>query len=155
MKKINHGGFTLIEVIVTIIVSAILAVMLAQIMRGHSWRSHWPMVKLDQGLALREVIEKISADHRHLIISDPTPLVTLQNRIKNGGTPPDGYWSGQPYATDLSVDDNYCLELDSDSATTPGEKNIQQACRHQPGQDLILKVILSYEDQALTVLFTR
>ena len=151
----ENSGFTLIEVIVTIIVSAILAVMLAQIMRGHSWRSHWPIVKLDQGLALREVMEKISADHRHLIISDPTPLVTLQNRISNGGTPPNGYWSGQPFGADISVDDNYCLELDSDSAPTPGEKTIQQTCRHLPGQDLILKVTISYDDQSLTALFTR
>jgi len=155
VKKTDQSGFTLIEVIVTIIVSAILAVMLAQIMRGHSWRSFWPMVKLDQGLALREVMEKISADHRHLIISDPTPLVTLQSRINNGGTPPNGYWSGQPYAADISVDDNYCLELDSDSAPTPGERTIQQICRHLPGQDFILKVTLSYEEQSLTALFTR
>jgi len=155
MKSTDTSGFTLIEVIVTIIVSAILAVMLTQIMRGHSWRSHWPIVKMDQGLSLREVIEKISADHRRLIISDPTPLVTLQSRINSGGTPPDGYWSGQAYSASIAVDDNYCLELQSDNAPAPGEGNIQQACRHQPGQDLILKVTLSYEDQSLTALFTR
>lgn len=155
IKRTDQSGFTLVEVIVTIIVSAILAVLLAQIMRGHSWRSHWPLVKLDQGLALREVMEKISADHRRLVISDATPLVTLQNRINNGGSPPDGYWAGQPYGASLSVDDNYCLELDSNSAPSPGEKNIQSTCRHLPGQDLILKVTLSYEDQSLTALFTR
>lgn len=152
----DHSGFTLIEVIVTIVVSAILAVMLAQIMRGHSWRSHWPIVKLDQGLALREVMEKVSADHRHLIISDPTPLVTLQSRVENGGAPPDGYWAGQPYASDILVDDNYCLELESDSAPSPGEKRSPYlTCRHLSGQDLILKVTISYEDQSLTALFTR
>lgn len=151
----DHRGFTLVEVIVTIIVSAILAVMLMQIMRGHSWRSHWPMIKLDQGLALREVMEKISADHRSLLISNPTPLVTLQNRINNGGNAPDGYWYGQPYSSGLSVDDNYCLELDPDAAPSPGEKNIQATCHHLADQDLILKVSISYDGQSLTALFTR
>jgi prepilin-type N-terminal cleavage/methylation domain-containing protein len=156
MSKISDNrGFTLVEVIVTIIVSAILAVLLMQMMKGHSWRSRWPMIKLDQGLALREIMEKISADHRRLIISDPTPLVTLQDRIANGGNPPNGYWAGQPYSAALSVDDNYCLELDPDSAPSPGERNIQPACRHLAGQDLILKVTISYEGQSLTALFTR
>ncbi len=154
-RRTGHSGFTLVEVIVTIIVSAFLAVMLAQIMRGHTWRSRWPLVKFDQGLALRDVMEKISADHRRLIISDATPLVTLQNRINNGGNPPDGYWYGQPFGADLSVDDNYCLELDPDSTATPGERNIQPTCRHLPGQDLILKVTVSLEEQSLTALFTR
>ncbi|MEJ2155584.1 MAG: type II secretion system protein [Desulfobacteraceae bacterium] len=155
LKRNDHRGFTLVEVIVTIIISAILAVLLMQIMKGHSWRSRWPMIKLEQGFALREVMEKISADHRRLIISDPTPLVTLQNRIANGGNPPNGYWSGQTYSAKLSVDDNYCLDLNPDSAPSPGEQNIQQICDHQPGQDLILKVTISYEGQSLTTLFTR
>lgn len=155
LKKNENSGFTLVEVIVTIIVAAILAVMLAQIMRGHTWRSRWPMVKLDQGLALQEVMEKISADHRRLIISDPTPLVTLQDRINNGGNPPEGYWFGHPYGEALMVDDSYCLELDPNSAAIPGEKNLQPTCRHLPGQDLILKVTISHEGQSLTALFTR
>lgn len=155
LKLDGNNGFTLLEVIVTIIVSAILAVLLTQMMKGSSWRSRWPMIKLNQGLALREVMEIISADHRRLIISDPTPLVTLQSKITNGGNPPNGYWAGQPYGAALSVDENYCLELDSDSSPSPGEQNIKQVCGQLPGQDLILKVTISYDGQSLTALFTR
>jgi prepilin-type N-terminal cleavage/methylation domain-containing protein len=149
----KKNGFTLIEILVTIIVSAILAVMLMQIMQGHAWRSFWPLVKLNQGLALQEVMEKISADHRNLVISDAQPLVTLQNRISNGGNPPNGYWSGQPYSSEISVNDNYCLDLNKDSAIAAGEQNVNVNCEH--ATHTLLKVTISYDGQSLTALFAR
>jgi len=151
----DNGGFTLLEVIVTIIVSAILAVLLMQVMRGNTWRSYWPLAKLDEGLALQEVMEKITADYRNLLISDTQPLVTLQNRIRNGGNPTNGYWYGQPYSAAISVDDNYCFDLGKDDAATPGESNQQNNCRHLTDQDLILKITISDNNQSLTTLFTR
>lgn len=149
-------GFTLIEILVTVIVSSILAVMLMQIMQGHAWRSFWPLTKLNQGLALQEVMEKLSADHRSLVISDPQPLVTLQNRIRNGANPPDGYWYDQPYSSGISVDDNDCLNLNKDSAIPAGghgEYNVHENCIHP--DDTLLKVTISYDGQSLTALFAR
>lgn len=150
MKK---HGFTLIEILVTIIVSSILAVMLMQIMQGHAWRSFWPLTKLNQGLALQDVMEKISADYRNLVITDTQPLVTLQNRISNGGNPPSGYWYGQPYGGGISVDDNDCLNVNKDSAIPAGEYNVHRPCVHPA--DTLLKVTISYDGQSLTALFAR
>lgn len=141
-------GFTLIEILVTIIVSSILAVMLMQIMQGHAWRSFWPLTKLNQGLALQEVMEKISADYRNLVISDAQPLVTLQNRISNGD-----YWSGQPYSSEIFVDDNYCLDFNKDGAIPTGEYITYENCEHP--DHTLLKVTISYDGQSLTALFAR
>jgi len=82
-------------------------------------------------------------------------LVTLQNRIRNGGNPTNGYWYGQPYSAAISVDDNYCFDLGKDDAATPGESNQQNNCRHLTDQDLILKITISDNNQSLTTLFTR
>lgn len=145
LKK-KHG-FTLIEILVTIIVSAILAVMLMQIMQGHARRSFWPLTKLIQGLALQEVMERISADHRSLVISAEEPLVELQKRISNGD-----YWNGQSYSSDISVDDNDCLNLNKDSTIPAGEDNVHRPC---DPVDTLLKVTISYDGQSLTALFAR
>ena len=146
-------GFTLIEVIVTIVVSAVLAVMLMQMMQGHTWRSYWPITKLDQGLIIREAMEQISADYRNLLISDAQPLVTLQNRIQNGANPPNGYWFGQPYSAAIAVVDNYCFDMNRDDEVPPGEHNIHSTCSHP--EDTLLKVTLSYDNQSLTAIFAR
>lgn len=145
----NSKGFTLLEVLVTIIVSAILAVLLMQFMSGHAWRSYWPLVKLNQGFELQGAMEKISADYRSLLINDLQPLVTLQGNIGRGD-----YFSGLP----INVEESYCFDdLNSDDAASPGEQDasVTGICRHVPNEDLILKVTISYDGQSITALFTR
>jgi prepilin-type N-terminal cleavage/methylation domain-containing protein len=151
----NHSGFTLIEVIVTIIVSSILAVLLMQVMKGHSDRSWWPLMKTSEGLALREVIENISADYRSLLISDPTPLVTLQTRIDGGAAGPNGYWFDKPYSTAIQILENRCLdEINKDDDPSPGEIRFGgTGCSHPA--DTLLKVTLAYDTQSLTAVFSR
>ncbi len=143
----NHQGFTLIEVLVTIIVSSILAVLLIQVMKGHMDRSLWPMEKMDERLALQDVMDTISADYRNLLISNIQPLVTLQSQIESGGSP-GGYWFGSPFAGDMQIVDNYCLDLD-----TSGESNIHSPCVHPV--DTLLKVTLRNGAHSMTALFAR
>ena len=143
----NHRGFTLVEVIVTIIVSSILAVLLMQVMKGHISRSIWPLEKMDEGLALHDVMDQITADYRRLLISDLQPIVALQAKIDAGGAP-GGYWSGQPHAASMQVVDNYCLDLNKS-----GESNAHQNCVHPT--DHLLKVTLSNGTQSMTALFSR
>ncbi len=143
----NHQGFTLIEVIVTIIVSSILAVLLTQVMKGHISRSIWPLEKMDEGLALHDVMDRITADYRRLLISDQQPLVALQNQINAGGAP-GGYWFGLPYATSMQIVDSYCFDLDQ-----TGESNAHQDCIHPA--DTLLKITLSNGAQSMTALFSR
>ena len=146
----SQSGFTLIEVIVTIIVSAILAVLLIQVMQGHSERSWWSLVKIDEGLSLDQVIENISSDYRALLLSDPTPIATLQSRIQSGSAP-GGYWSGLP----VQIVENRCLaDIHRDNDPSPGEDHSGGDACTAPN-DRLLKVTLSYDDQSLTTLFAR
>ena len=147
----RDAGFTLIEVVVTIVVSAILAVLLMQVMKGHLERSWWPMIKINEDLALTQVIENISADYRNLLLSDPTPLVTLQSRIRQGGDSVSGYWAGLP----VRIVENKCLgDIHKDNDVSPGEQPNANAgtCIET---DTLLKVTLAYDNQSLTDLFSR
>ncbi len=150
----NHQGFTLIEVVVTIIVSAILAVLLMQVMKGTSYRSYWPLEKMEQDLILRQIMENVTADYRSLLISDLQPLVTLQDKISNGGNPPDGYWSGQTYTPSIQIVHNGCLD-DIHKDGTPPAGEVRAGNSDCLPQDTLLKVTLAYDGETLTTLFSR
>ncbi len=59
----KKDGFTLLEVIVTLIVAAILAVMIVQIMGRGMILSAQPVNMLNDSLALNTVMEKITAEY--------------------------------------------------------------------------------------------
>ena len=150
--KNNHSGFTLIEVIVTLIVSSILAVLLIQVMQGHNERSLWPVVKTKEGLFLDQVMENISADYRALLLSETSPIMELQRRINNNAT--DGrYWSS---VWPIQIVDNKCLaDIHKDNDVSPGEENQPGGDACNASNDRLLKVTLSYNGQSLTALFAR
>ncbi len=81
--KPDQSGFTLIEIIVGITVSAILAVILSQIVSGMSLRSYWPVQQVDEKLLLQAAMSDLSAEHRRLLMEDPAPLDGLQTYIAN------------------------------------------------------------------------
>ena len=80
----DQRGFTLIEVIVTIIISAVLAVILGQVIANQAARSYRPIQVINENLALRAVMENIAADCRRQGIS----VQVLQARVANGE-----YWN--------------------------------------------------------------
>ncbi len=141
----NSRGFTLLEILLTFIMTSILAVVLMQVVNGHTGRSYWPLQVFDQRLALQEAMEDISADYRRLLMTDATPLVSLQNNINSGS-----YW---PNTTPIQVDACYCLDLVENAQDDWGETNPHNACTHPA--DTILKVTISHNNQSLTTLFTR
>jgi len=125
-----------------------------QVMKGHSYRSYWPLKKLDQDLILRQIVENITADYRGLLISDLQPLITLQNKITNGGNPPGGYWSGQTYASSIQIVENSCLD-DIHKDDTPPAGEVRAGNSDCLPQDTLLKVTLAYDGESLTMLFSR
>ena len=83
----DQRGFTLIEVIVTIIISAVLAVILGQVIANQTGRSYKPIQVINENLALRAVMENIAADCRQGI-----SVQVLQGRVASGE-----YWNNPSF----------------------------------------------------------
>jgi prepilin-type N-terminal cleavage/methylation domain-containing protein len=147
-QHIHHRqrGFTLLEILVTIIIAAIIAVLLLQVMGGHSWRSFWPLQAFNRSMALQETMSRISSHYRDLLVRNPTPLVTLQSNIEGGN-----YWSGQAYAGEMQTE-TFCINFNETAPQTWSDTKTSDTCS---SSDRILRVTLRYDDQSLTTLFTR
>jgi len=155
-RQINHRvstchdkGFTLLEIIVTILISAVLAVILVQVMGNQSWRSYRAIDAYNNSLALKSAMENITADYRHLMLTHATPLLQLQANL-DGEDAFSGYWDpGEP----VSVT-HYCLDLIASADESLGlvESNRHNDCTPN---DTILKIKLHNGSQSLAALFTR
>jgi prepilin-type N-terminal cleavage/methylation domain-containing protein len=139
MRNDQHG-FTLIEIVATIVVSAVLAVVIVQIVGGYTYRSYRPLQVINENLALQEVMDNISADYRNLLMTSATPLMTLQQTI-NGDT-----YFNTPVPVEPAF--NQCIEIDPDTHSETGL---------EPDDCNILKVTLRIQgtQHRLTALFTR
>lgn len=145
----NHycqRGFTLLEILLTIIIGAIIAVLLMQVMGRHSWRSFWPLQAFNRSMALQETMSNIASHYRDLLLSDNTPLVTLQSNIESGK-----YWSGQSYASEMQTE-TFCINFNENAPRTWSDTKTSDTCS---ASDTILRVTVTYNDQSLTTLFTR
>jgi prepilin-type N-terminal cleavage/methylation domain-containing protein len=145
IKHCQHG-FTLLEILVTIIIAAFIAVLLMQVMGGHTWRSFWPLQAFNRSMALQETMSDIASHYRDLLIRDDTPLVTLQSNIEDGD-----YWSGKSYASEMQTE-TFCINFNEDAPRTWSDTKTSDICS---SSDTILRVTLRYNDQSLTTLFTR
>lgn len=148
--RCNRAGFTLIEIIITIVVSAVLATILVQVMANQTWRSYVPVQTIEENLALRAIMDNIASDYRLLRRTDASPLVTLQSRIRMDGT----YWdASRAYTNGVSLQaTTSCIGFDTGNSEDPALENTN--C---DATDTILKVTLSVTDSQhrLTTLFTR
>jgi prepilin-type N-terminal cleavage/methylation domain-containing protein len=139
-------GFTLLEILLTIIVSSIMAVLLLQVMGDHSWRSFRPLQAFNRSMALQETMSIISSHYRDLLIRGDTPLITLQNSIEQGH-----HWVGRPYAGEMNAE-TFCIDFNETSPRIWSDSVTSNTCS---SADTILRVTLTYQDQTLTALFTR
>jgi len=148
--RCSRSGFTLIEIIVTIVISAVLATILVQVMANQTWRSYIPVQTINENLALRAIMDNIASDYRLLRRTDASPLVTLQSRIGTSGT----YWdASRPYTNGVSLQaTTSCIGFDTNNDEDPSLENTN--C---DATDTTLKVILSVTgtQHHLTALFTR
>jgi len=133
-KLSEKSGFTLIEIIVTLTVTAILSVMLVQFMGTSLSRSAEPILSMQEGMALRSIFESMNADYKQLLFTDNTPLDTFKTRVETAGL----------YGTYALTDSTYIL-FDGSQVEVPCNT---PDCR-------ILKVTISLGDHSLTSLFTR
>jgi prepilin-type N-terminal cleavage/methylation domain-containing protein len=130
----GESGFTLIEIIVTLTVTAILSVMLAQFMGTSISRSAEPIVSMHEGMTLQSIFESMNADYKQLLLTEPTPLEIFKMRVETAGH----------YGTYALTDSKY-VRFDGNQVEVPCNT---PDCR-------ILKVTISIGDHSLTSLFAR
>jgi prepilin-type N-terminal cleavage/methylation domain-containing protein len=135
--RANPNGFTLIEVIVTIVLAAIASVLLIQFMGGNMERSLGPLVRIDQSYRLTTVMENITAHYKNLLLTDPDPLGTLVSDVQNGNVNTNTPYFGAYNATLRYV------ELGSGN-----EASCNVNCR-------VLRVDLQRGEHVFTALFTN
>ncbi|NJB68565.1 prepilin-type N-terminal cleavage/methylation domain-containing protein [Desulfobaculum xiamenense] len=131
----RQHGFTLIEIIVTIVLLAFVATIVANYMMSAVAHSSLPVVRvLDRGSA-QGVVEAASADYRQLLADNPsasqTALSTLKSRLEGGH-----------YGT-YTVETKY-ISFDG--------SGMEQTA---PSGDNILKVRITVGDQTVVTLFAR
>jgi prepilin-type N-terminal cleavage/methylation domain-containing protein len=130
----DPAGFTLMEIIVTLTVAAIVSVMLVQFMGTSISRSTEPTVSMQEGMRLQGVLENMNADYKLLLLTHKTPLDEFKKRVETDGFYGTYTLSESAYIRfDESHDESACTSAD---------------CR-------ILKVTISSGDHSLTSLFAR
>jgi type II secretory pathway pseudopilin PulG len=140
---INDRGLTILEIIVTIVVAAILGTVLVQVMSTSLTRSSVPITLLQNTYSINQIIEEMTADYEELyenVNEKEYDISTLKTYIENGNVSSNTPYYG-PYSLDyidyIKFDASYDEILDTS------------------GDDIILKVTVSSNNQSLTVLFTK
>jgi prepilin-type N-terminal cleavage/methylation domain-containing protein len=89
----NSHGFTLLEIVITLVVTAILSSLMIEAMGTNIQRSAAPLVTLRSSLSLQDVMENLTADYKQLFITDSAPMTTFQARINTNNTTDGPYWT--------------------------------------------------------------
>jgi prepilin-type N-terminal cleavage/methylation domain-containing protein len=138
MKRLGQKGFTLIEVIITLVVAAILGTILVQFMGTSLTRSAEPVIMVQEGFSLSEVMEKMTAHYKYLLATDSNHLTNFKDDIENGNIT-----ENTPYFGDYSIQTAYITFSGGNEAPDTA------------GGNKILKVIIHKGDQSLAALFTK
>ncbi len=140
---INDSGLTILEIIVTIVVAAILGTVLVQVMSTSLTRSSVPITLLQNTYSINQIIEEMTADYEELyenVNEKEYDISTLKTYIENGNVS-----SNTPYYGPYSLDYIDYIKFDA------SYNEIADAS----GDDIILKAIISANNQSITVLFTK
>jgi len=124
----NDRGFTLLEIIITLVVAAILGTMLTQYMNTSLKRSAEPITLIQKTFSLNRIMEEMTADYHKLLETDSSPLTTLDTNILSNKY-------GQ-YAAQTGF-----ITFSGGNETAGGDR--------------ILKATITANNQSITVLFTK
>jgi prepilin-type N-terminal cleavage/methylation domain-containing protein len=138
----NSGGFTLLEVIVSLIVAAILGAMLVTFMGSSVMQSGSPVLLAQNGAYLNQIMENMSADYKFLMATAPTPLNSFMANVGAEGSSQTRYAdASHPY----SVIENHRISFPAGSPATEQADNTGKT----------LKVTIQYRTLTVTALFTE
>lgn len=139
----NQNGFTLLEVIITLIVASILGSMLYQLLGTGMIESAVSVHRVKEQFELNGMIEEITADYRNFVVKSNntsqelgvTNLINFKKHIE------DNY---KQYINIVRV----CEYIQPEDPGDTGDPELNQGER-------ILKVNLKKGDQTVTAVFTR
>jgi len=134
----RHNGFTLLEVIVTLIVASILGVIFLEFMGTTVQKSYEPINMTRGSLDVSEIIEKMNADYRKHLLLSTDPLAAFKADVENGNTP-----SPPPYYGDYSVQTTWIK-------FSAGTEVVDAS-----GENRMLKVKVTFGNRSVTALFTK
>ncbi len=112
----KQGGFTLIEIIVTLVIAAVVGTGLVQYLGTSLTKSSVPIQRLRQALDLQKVMENITADYRENYTSD---LSGLSGEIGEG----EGEKTND-YGTYFVVDNDFISFNQVGTSTTYNEDEV-------------------------------
>jgi type II secretory pathway pseudopilin PulG len=139
---INDRGLTILEIIVTIVVAAILGTVLVQVMSTGLTQSSVPITLLQNTYSINQIIEEMTADYEELYDENEKEydISTLKTYIENGNVS-----SNTPYYGPYSLDYIDYIKFDAS----------YNEIADISGDNIILKVTVTSNNQQLTVLFTK
>jgi prepilin-type N-terminal cleavage/methylation domain-containing protein len=125
----NKQGFTLLEVIITFIVAAILGTVFLQVMGTSMQQSYQPVSMVQDGFSVNEIMEKMNAHYR---------MADFKNDVENGNI-----ISNTPYFGNYTYQTQYIkfsggIEVPDASA-----------------DPRILKITITHGGQRLSAIFTK
>jgi prepilin-type N-terminal cleavage/methylation domain-containing protein len=140
------GGFTLLEVIVTIVIAAIMGVFFAQFVSTSVIHSADPVLRVQNLSRTTHIMEYMTADYKRLAATQSNFLSIFKDYVANGNTTskPPGY-EGYPYYGSYQIVYNDYIKFVS-GAEQP---------ETDPANQRVLKVTIRGGDQVVTALFTR
>lgn len=138
-NKSNHNGFTLIEIIATILVVGILGTLLFQYFGEGFVNSSKPIERLKQTLELQQVIENINEDYERSPKTESYIDSILRTNVGNAGTDQDNSYGK------YKVVENHFIKFISEVETTITGADPKDT----------LKITLENEtNDSITILFT-
>ena len=136
----KNAGFTLLEVVITLIVASILGGILVEFMGQNVQQSHEPVYMAQHSLGVNEIIEKMNSDYKRQLLISPTPLQDFRTDVLNGHIS-----SNDPYFGDYTVVTNWirfnASTGDEEADASPDPK--------------ILKITVTHNNRVVTALYTN
>ena len=136
----TSAGFTMIEIILLIILSALFGTLLFQFTGTSVTRSGEEVVLVQQGCELTGIMEQMTADYDELIKADPEGFSLddfKTNNIEAGKTE-----GNDPYYGDYTVNTNAYIIFTEGNEVVVDDSNL-------------LKVTITKGSQSLTALFSK
>ena len=134
-------GFTLLEVVITLIVGSILGAILVQFMGTSMKNSFEPVIMVQDGCGVYEIMEKMNSDYKwRLMTSTDDPLDDFKTDVENGNV-----------IGNIPFFGNY-VWVTKYITFTGGVENALPDAAANPR---VLKVTITHGGQSLTALFTK